>query len=249
MQAHVAGDNLHVVKDLKDLIETVTPSVAEILVRTQTGWEKNGTGFAISARGLVATCHHVIDGYDEYSVTFRGRSPYTAKLKDARPHCDLAILEIEAKTAPLKLGILKQVEVGREVIWCGFPVQNWLLSFHKGMISYVGQIPIPSVSRPTGLQLDGTMNRGNSGGPIIDPQNGQVVGILTSSLGGLHESLLKQFEDAEASKDVWGSLIKGELFYPVRMLIEVVQDMERLIQLGVAYGISVDYLTALRQEI
>lgn len=234
---------------MKGLIEHVKPSVAEIRVLTQEGWVKNGTGFAISANGLVATCHHVIDGYDEYAVTFGEGSQLTAKLKGARPNCDLAILEIDAETVQLELGILKHVEVGREVVWCGFPVNTWLLSFHKGMISYVGQIPVPGVGRPKGLQLDGTMNRGSSGGPIVDPKDRRVVGILTSSLGSLDESLRKQFEDAKASKDMWGSIVKGELFYPVRMLIEVVQDMERLIQLGVAYGISVDYLTAMRQEI
>lgn len=229
---------------MKGLIERVKPSVAEVLVRTQEGWQKNGTGFAISANGLVATCHHVIDGYPEYAVRFGEGSHHTAKVKGARPNSDLAILEIEAETPPLPLGTMDQVEVGREVVWCGFPMYTWLLSWHKGMISHVGDIPMKTAVIQ-GLQLDGTSNRGNSGGPIIDPTDGRVVGIIASSMGGLDAALQEAFRAARSS----AGIIQVGNVDPVAMLIGVVQDMERLIQLGVAYGISVDYLTALRQDI
>ncbi len=228
---------------MKTLIESVRQSVAEIWIRTQKGWEKNGSGFAISTDGLIATCHHVIKGYPKYEVNFGDGDRHEAKLERALPDCDVAVMRVQAKTRPLRLGKLSQTEVGKEVLWCGFPIDSFLLSFHKGMISYVGQIPAPGAGAPQGLQLDGTMNRGNSGGPIVDPENGRVVGILTTSLGSLHESLREQIKGAEASEDMWGAIVdNGKIFSPVRMLVEIVRDMERLIQLGVCYGISVDYL-------
>ena len=234
---------------VKDLIERVQPSVAEVLVRKSGGWVKNGTGFAISASGLIATCHHVLNGWPEYAVSFGRGTHHEAKLRNAQPNHDLAIIEVEVATRPLALGSSDQTDVGKEVLWSGFPLYSWLLGFHKGMISYVGEIPIPGGNMVQGLQLDGTVNKGNSGGPIVDPDDGRVVGIVTSSLGSLDEALREALEAARATEGMVVSMKGGKTFDAPGMLIEVVADMERFIQLGVGYGISVDYLSALRREL
>ena len=234
---------------MRDLIERVRPSVAEIWVRTPERWEKNGSGFAISSDGLIATCHHVINAWSQVAVSFGGGDRHGSTLERVRPNCDLAILKIDAEVRPLALGTFDQIEVGREVVWCGYPLYSWLLSFHRGMISHVGEIPLSTGGgNAQGLQLDGTVNRGNSGGPIINPDDGSVVGIITSSLGSIDDDLREALRAAKATRGMIRMTQHGKTLDPAEMLVRVVRDMQRHMQLGVGYGISVDYLSALRGE-
>jgi len=106
-----------------------------------------------------------------------------------------------------------------------------------------GQLPLPHTTTPTEcLQLDGTTNKGNSGGPVIDPGDGRVVGIISSTMGAVDEELAALLERKESAT----VHIAG--VNPVAALKKIVIDMTRHLQLGVAYGISVRHLTELLEQ-
>lgn len=230
---------------MRDLIERVTPSLARILVRDQSGWHANGSGFAISADGLVATCLHVVSGAGRFAVQFAGQDQQLdAQIVKGQSAPDVTVLSVSQETRPLALGEFSQIEIGREVVWCGFPLDAWVYAFHKGMVSFKGQLPLPYAGTVDALQLDGTINRGNSGGPILDPEDGRVVGIVSSGMGGINEALTKLLPAGRRGARV---VIAG--VDPVESLALVVQQMERQLQLGIGYGISVDYLSQLRRDL
>ncbi len=228
---------------VKDLIERTSLSLAEILTPTDQGLKRVGTGFAVSSDGKLATCTHVINGLRDYYAQFWGEEgvkPHKAELAIQDADRDLAVLSIEHATRPLPLGNFDNVNLGDDVVWAGFPLEVWVPSFHKGMISFKGELPLPHTTGPTeGIQLDGPINRGNSGGPVIDARNGQAIAVVSSSMGRLDEELTSLLRRREYATITIGGVD------PVRELKRIVADMDRYLQLGVGYGISVRYLSTL----
>ena len=226
---------------VKDLIEQASVSLAEILTPKGSGLERAGTGFAISSEGRLVTCLHVIDGLTEYYAQFWGEAkPHKAQLVIQDISHDLAVLFVEHPLRPLPLGDFAQVALGDDVLWGGFPLQIWVPSFHKGMVSFKGSLRLPQTKGDIeALQLDGTINRGNSGGPVIDPRDRRVVAIVSSSMGQLDEELASLLQRQEGAQIVIGGVD------PVAGLKKIILDMDRHLQLGIGYGISVDYLSAL----
>jgi serine protease Do len=110
---------------------------------------------------------------------------------------DLAVLRIAAPALPaLKIRGSDRVKEGQEVLFTGFPIGAVLGPFpatHRGMISAITPIAIPQArageldphtikrlaSGPFAVfQLDATAYPGNSGSPIYDPDNGDVLGVI-----------------------------------------------------------------------
>lgn len=225
---------------MKELIERTSRSLAEILAPRAGALEKVGTGFAVS-EGKVATCVHVLGGMVGFRVQFWGESK-AREVTDVEwdfDH-DLAILSVEQTPPPLDLGAAVQVDPGDDVLWGGFPLEVWVPSFHKGMVSFKGKLRLPFLKDDIeALQLDGTSNRGNSGGPVIDLRDGRVVAIVSASMGKVDEELMELLQRKEAASMAIGGVD------PIAGLKKVIMDMNRHLQLGVAYGISVDYLSEL----
>jgi S1-C subfamily serine protease len=232
---------------MRDLIEHTRPSIVEVIVRSGSGqWARNGTGFAVSSTGLIATCHHVINGWAEVGVTLSSGETYKATLKSDNVRADVAVLHTGVVTHPLPLGSFSQATVGEEAVWCGFPMYSWLASYHRGMVTFAGEIPMGGAMME-GLQLDGTVNKGNSGGPIIDPRDQRVIGIVGATLGRIDEKVASLKQRAKALNARGTGMTIGGV-NPMVLLVELIDDVERLIQLGVGYGISVDYLQMLLRE-
>lgn len=232
---------------VKDLIERTSRSLAEILTPTDEGLKKVGTGFAISSDGKLVTCIHVINGLTDYYAQFWGEEKAAARraeivIQDANH--DLAVLSVEHSPHPLPLGDFAQVSLGDDVLWGGFPLEMWVPSFHRGMISFKGGLPLPYTTGPTeGMQLDGTINRGNSGGPVIDPRDGRVVAVVSSSMGRIDEEL-RLLVKPQLPPGVSIDVSLGGID-PIASFKRIVAEMDRYLQLGVGYGISVRYLSTL----
>ena len=225
---------------MKELIERTSRSLAEVLAPRGGALEKVGTGFAVSG-GKVATCAHVLGALEGFRVQFWGESK-AREVSDVKwdfDH-DLAILSVEQPPLPLELGASAQIDPGDDVLWGGFPLEVWVPSFHKGMVSFRGQLRLPFLKGDIeALQLDGTSNRGNSGGPVIDPRDGRVVAIVSASMGKVDDELMALLQRTEVMTIKLGGVD------PITGLKKVIMDMNRHLQLGVAYGISVDYLSEL----
>ncbi len=147
--------------------------------------DSGGSGFLVSSEGLIVTNHHVIEGATSVIVRFDSRE-YEAKVRGSDPSTDLALLKIEAEQPLpyLGLGDSDRLRVGDWVMAVGNP----LLLDHSvtvGVVSAKGRaIGITADSAfENFIQTDAAINRGNSGGPLVDLE-GRVIGIATAMKGG-----------------------------------------------------------------
>jgi len=143
--------------------------------------DSGGSGFVISADGYVVTNNHVIEGATKVRVRLDGRY-FDAEVKGADPATDLALLKIDAgdDLEFLPLGDSDALRVGDYVMAIGNP----LLLDHTvtvGVVSAKGRAIglTPDVSFENFIQTDAAINRGNSGGPLVNLR-GEVIGIATA---------------------------------------------------------------------
>jgi serine protease Do len=146
-----------------------------------------GTGFIISADGYVLTNHHVVDGADSVKVKLSDRREYTAKVVGSDEQSDVALLKIDASGLPaLRLGDSNQLKPGQWVVAIGSPF-GLDHSVTAGIVSAVGRSnPYAGQQYVPFNQTDVAINRGNSGGPLLNTR-GEVVGInsqIFSNSGG-----------------------------------------------------------------
>ena len=135
-----------------------------------------GSGFIIDADGLVVTNHHVIRGADEIEVTLDSGEVLPAIVRGVDRRTDLALLEVETE-APLpyvSFGDSDHARVGDWVIAIGNPFGLGGTTT-SGIVSARGR-DINNGPYVDYIQIDASINRGNSGGPLFNDM-GQVIGI------------------------------------------------------------------------
>jgi serine protease Do len=144
-----------------------------------------GSGFIIEDDGYIMTNHHVVEGADEIIVRLADRREFKAELIGSDPLSDVALLKIDAKGLPtLKLGDSEALRPGEWVVAIGSPF-NFEQSVTAGIVSAKGRSTNQQQYVPF-IQTDVAINRGNSGGPLLN-MDGEVVGInswILSSGGG-----------------------------------------------------------------
>jgi serine protease Do len=147
--------------------------------------EGAGSGFIIEEDGYIITNHHVIENADEIIVRMADRRQFEAELVGSDPLSDVALLKIDAEDLPtLKLGDSKALKPGEWVVAIGSPF-NFEQSVTAGIVSAKGRSTGQQQYVPF-IQTDVAINRGNSGGPLLN-LDGEVVGInswILSSGGG-----------------------------------------------------------------
>ncbi|HEY0662741.1 MAG TPA: Do family serine endopeptidase [Lysobacter sp.] len=146
-----------------------------------------GTGFLISADGYVLTNHHVIDGADTVTIKLSDRREFKAKVVGSDQQSDVALLKIDAKGLPaLRTGDSTRLKPGQWVVAVGSPF-GLDQSVTAGIVSAVGRAnPYADQRYVPFIQTDVAINRGNSGGPLLNT-SGEVVGInsqIFSNSGG-----------------------------------------------------------------
>ncbi|MGH6991063.1 MAG: DegQ family serine endoprotease, partial [Stellaceae bacterium] len=138
-----------------------------------------GSGFIIDPRGYVVTNNHVVVDASKVTVIFQDGSRHVAKVIGRDPKTDLALLKIKTKK-PLpyvKWGDSNAAQVGDWVLAVGNPF-GLGGTVSSGIISARGR-DIHSGPYDDFLQLDASINRGNSGGPTFNLR-GRVIGINTA---------------------------------------------------------------------
>lgn len=146
-----------------------------------------GTGFVISSNGDVLTNHHVVEGATQVRVKFSDGRVLNAKVVGSDAQSDVALLKVEGSNLPtIPLGESSQVKPGQWAFAMGSPF-GLDHSVTAGIVSAVGR-----TDRGTGqsyvpfIQTDVAINRGNSGGPLMNAR-GEVIGInsqIFSNSGG-----------------------------------------------------------------
>jgi len=138
-----------------------------------------GSGFIVDPAGYVVTNHHVVGEADEITVVLNDGTRLPATIKGRDPKTDLALLKVETAT-PLpfvKFGDSSKTRVGDWVLAVGNPF-GLGGSVTAGIISANGR-DIQSGPYDDYLQIDASINRGNSGGPTFNLA-GEVIGINTA---------------------------------------------------------------------
>jgi Do/DeqQ family serine protease len=155
---------------------------AEGMVPRERQERGTGSGFIISADGLVLTNAHVIDRADTVTVALRDGREFKGKVLGTDPLTDLAVIRIDAKDLPMApLGNSDQLRPGEWAIAIGNPfgLDNTVTA---GIISATGRtsadVGIPD-KRVGFIQTDAAINPGNSGGPLLN-QRGEVIGVNTA---------------------------------------------------------------------
>ncbi len=138
-----------------------------------------GSGVIISSDGYIVTNNHVIDGADEISITFNDEQETKAEVIGVDPSTDLALIKVNKEDLPFIIfGNSDDVKIGEWVLAVGNPfdlnstVTAGIVSAKARNINILGgQSSIESF-----IQTDAVVNRGNSGGALVNTF-GELVGI------------------------------------------------------------------------
>ncbi|RIK41836.1 MAG: peptidase S1 [Chloroflexi bacterium] len=169
--------------------ERVAPSVVSITTRVLRRSfffdvipeEGSGSGFVIDREGHILTNYHVIEGAENIDVSFNDQTQLPARIVGVDARNDLAVLHVDAPESlliPVEFGSSANLKVGQRAITIGNPFGQFGQTLTTGVISALNRTLERSGGRViTGIiQTDAAINRGNSGGPLLD-SSGRVIGI------------------------------------------------------------------------
>ena len=144
----------------------------------------SGTGFIISSDGEILTNYHVVANAQTLTVTLHDGKQYPATVVGYEAESDVALIKIEASGLPtVTLGDSSSLAVGDEVVAIGNPLGELTYSLTVGYVSAKERAVNTDGTPINMMQLDATINSGNSGGPLFDIC-GNVVGIISAKYSG-----------------------------------------------------------------
>ena len=237
----------------------LAPFKIEIPKQRQKGVQKQkigeGTGFIVSADGLIFTNKHVVAEKDaQYSVVANDGKKYDVKVLAIDPFADLAVLKIEQiqKVASegeavlesfdiLQLGDSDGLQIGQTVVAIGNSLGEFRNTVSVGVISGLGRT---ITAEGAGLsevledviQTDAAINRGNSGGPLLNLR-GQVIGVNVAMAEGA-QSIGFAIPINSAKRAIIGVKTQGKIVYPflgVRHSL-ITPEIQEEMKLPVDYG-------------
>lgn len=137
-----------------------------------------GTGFIISPDGQIVTNAHVVEDAREVTVTLADGRELTARVIGLDEATDVALLDVDETGLPtLDFGSSEVLKVGENVVAMGNPfgLGNTVTT---GIVSAIGR-DLRSGPFDDFIQTDAAINRGNSGGPLLNAE-GDVIGMNTA---------------------------------------------------------------------
>ena len=136
-----------------------------------------GSGFIVERSGFIMTNAHVIENAAKITVRLESGEEFTAKIVGSDEETDLAVLKIDAgKDLPaVKLGDSERARVGDWVLAIGSPF-GLTRTVTAGIISQTKRETPSASAFQKFLQTDAAINRGNSGGPLVN-MAGEVIGV------------------------------------------------------------------------
>jgi len=181
-------------KGIADAVEKVYDSV--IIVSTYKGDTQysSGSGFLYKTedkKTYIITNHHVVEGGNNYKVTYTNGDIEEATLLGGDQYADIAVLEVKTKEnfKAVDIGGTEALRIGDTTFTVGAPLDNvysWTVT--RGIIS--GKERLVEISLDSSyntdyimnvLQTDAAVNSGNSGGPLCD-SNGEVIGVISAKI-------------------------------------------------------------------
>jgi serine protease Do len=142
-----------------------------------------GSGVVVSPDGYILTNNHVVEGATDVKVSFANKEEYPAKIVGTDKYTDVAVLKInKTGLTTLPFADSARAEVGDVVLAIGEPF-GLGQTVTMGIISAKGRGGLGIERFEDFIQTDAAINRGNSGGALIDSR-GDLVGINTAILSG-----------------------------------------------------------------
>lgn len=225
------GGDGSVAADVKKNDGVVIPPPATI--------ESLGSGFIFQPSGYILTNNHVVQGATDITVTLTDGSVYPAVIAGLDPDADLAVLKIDAgHPLPfLQFGNSAHMQVGDWVLAIGNPY-GMANTNTAGIVSALHR-QIGDTKFDDFIQTDAAINKGNSGGPLLDMQ-GQVIGVNaaiyapTGTSDGIGFSIPASMAGPVANALVRnGKMVRGWLGVSVE---EVSPDIQKALRLPAASG-------------
>jgi len=240
--------------------QRVAPSVVSITTQVlQRGFffavpeEGAGSGFVLDTAGHILTNYHVIEGAREIEVSLSDEYVLPATVVGVDVRNDIAVIKVEAppeSLVPVELGASDNLQVGQRAIAIGNPFGQFGRTLTTGVISALDRTIEGSDGRTiTGIiQTDAAINRGNSGGPLLD-SSGRVIGINTAIFSPTGTSAGVGFSVPVATiKRLLPDLLTiGRYRHPwlgVRYAYEIKPGLARLLELPVTQGLLIVQLHA-----
>jgi serine protease Do len=235
----------------RKIAENFGDSVVKIRASIPNDKTNVGTGFFVSEDGVILTCNHIISYFEtqngglvsKYSsdikVDTKKWGTLTAKiihnLTSTYPLLDdYAILKVDVNNSRgIPLCDPNALQPGDDILVLGHPFGLPQLCVTSGIVStkYQGSSLLNTLISLDLIRIDGSINKGNSGGPLIDLFNEMAVGIVSLRIGHISE----QIERLKKNNNV------------PAYLIEAFEASNNLINVGIGEAISIRYaLTELR---
>lgn len=231
--------------------------------------KKIGSGSAFSVNNLLVTNNHIYAGHlgahrvglrrdDMPSGEFRIFSPqeFASRLIAGSQACDYAVLKVpeilKGTDHQFSLEAPKYRRIGNPIALLGFPLEHDNLTCHQGIISSIHQQHFEGVVDL--IQVDASVNAGNSGGPLIDPATGAVIGIVTGKATGLSKvfdelrnSVRQNIKAVEAVRGggqvrILGVDLVQVIIASQKQMLVTMDEIERQTNVGIGYAISASHL-------
>jgi S1-C subfamily serine protease len=170
------------------IYERVAPAVVNItteVLRSSFFWgaipeEGSGSGFLWDRDGHIVTNYHVIEGAQKVEISFGGDAALSAQVVGIDPVNDLAVLKVGTApqgVEPVAVGASAGLRVGQTAIAIGNPFGQFERTMTEGIISALNRtIETDNTVLRGVIQTDAAINRGNSGGPLLD-SSGRLIGV------------------------------------------------------------------------
>ena len=140
-----------------------------------------GTGFFVNKEGYVITNYHVVKlSENNTKIVFRNKEK-DAKIIAYDEVLDIALLKVEVKNKNYIKFSNSSPKKAQSILVAGYPYGKEIsddLKITSGIINSLKGIK----NNTSMLQIDATVNPGNSGGPIVDKDSGSLVGVATMKL-------------------------------------------------------------------
>jgi serine protease Do len=142
-----------------------------------------GSGFVYDNRGHILTNNHVVENSDRIEVTFHDGVKVKATVVGTDKRSDVAVIKVDNTSyPPLRRADSSKLKVGELVMAVGSPF-GFSQTVTQGIISALERNALGINEYESFIQTDAAINRGNSGGPLVD-MNGDVIGINSAIVSG-----------------------------------------------------------------
>ena len=177
---------------LPEIFDGANPAVVAISTETvgrnvfgrEVVFPASGSGFLVSPGGYIVTNEHVIENASRITVFMYDGRQYEAEVVGSSAFSDLAVLKIEGEGLPhLRFGDSDLNRVGEQVAAIGNPLGELANSMTVGYISSLERDVQIDRTPHVMLQTDAAINRGNSGGPLLNLR-GEVIGVISAKRVG-----------------------------------------------------------------